>query len=234
MKMKDKRAKDKRSQQEHKDRIRQQRRKESDLTRRTAVKEEMPYILIVCEGENTEPDYFNHFRFSSLRVKAVGEGYNTVSLVERAEQLAERDVYDQVWCVFDKDDFSDENFNNAIRFAEAKGFSVGYSNQAFEYWLLLHFNDHQGGGMHRRDYKYKLNEAIMPFGITYNQDGRKHLSVSILELLDAVDTDTGKPRVKLAIQRAKRNHRLHKKLTPAKAESTTTVFQLVETLLKYI
>lgn len=234
MKMKNKREKDNRSKQEHKDLIRQQRRTAPDLSRRAAVKEELPYILIVCEGQNTEPDYFNHFRFTSLRVKAVGEGYNTVSLVERAEQLAERDVYDQVWCVFDKDDFSDENFNNAIRLGEDKGFNVGYSNQAFEYWLLLHFNDHQGGGMHRRDYKYKLNEALMPFGLTYDTDGRKHLCSALLELLDAVDTNNGKPRVDLAIQRAKRNHRLHKKLTPAKAESTTTVFQLVETLLKYL
>jgi hypothetical protein len=35
-------------------------------------------FLIVCEGENTEPDYFNEFKLSSARVESVGEGINTI------------------------------------------------------------------------------------------------------------------------------------------------------------
>ena len=46
-------------------------------------------ILIVCEGEKTEPNYFLCFRVSSAVVEVVGEGYNTVSLVERA--ISKRD-----------------------------------------------------------------------------------------------------------------------------------------------
>ena len=116
------------------------------------TKLERPTILIVCEGENTEPSYFSQFKLSTATIKAIGEGYNTVSLVNRALKLSKEKSYDQVWCVFDKDDFSVNNFNNAITLSEANNFGVAYSNQAFEYWLILHFDDHQGGGMHRDDY----------------------------------------------------------------------------------
>ena len=232
--MQDKREKEKRDREKHRERIRNQRKKEPNLNRREATRTILPSILIVCEGRNTEPDYFNNFRISSLRIKAVGEGYNSVSLVERAEELAGRGDFDQVWCVFDKDDCSDEDFNNAIKMAEEKGYKVGYSNQAFEYWLLLHFNDHQGGKMHRDDCETKLNEALKQFGIRYNDDGSKHLRSDFLDLLDGIDKNTGKPRVKVAITRAKRNLKNHSDKTPAQAESSTTVYQLVEVLHKYM
>ncbi|MBF9019024.1 MULTISPECIES: RloB family protein [unclassified Oceanispirochaeta] len=57
-----------------------------------------------------------------------------------------------------KDDFSDSDFNTAITNAESYGFKVAYSNQAFEYWLILHFNDHQGGSIHRDSYNSIINK----------------------------------------------------------------------------
>lgn len=86
-------------------------------------------------------------------------------------------------------DFNNTDFNNAIQIAEANNFGVAYSNQAFEYWIILHFNDHQGGGLDRRD---------------------------------------------LAIERAKRNYDFFGHSNCASEESSTTVFKLVEELLKYI
>ena len=149
MKMKDKKAEQKAAKQKHREQLRAQRRKEPSLERPVAELTEKPSILIVCEGENTEPSYFNQFRITSAKVKSVGEGYNTISLVYRALALSQQGNYDQVWCVFDKDDFNDNDFNSAVQIAVANNFGVAYSNQSFEYWLILHFNDHQGGGMHR-------------------------------------------------------------------------------------
>ena len=73
------------------------RRSNLNLKRTFAGLSEKPYILIVCEGKNTEPSYFKHFRMSSAIVKSVGEGYNTISLVNRAVQLASQEKYDQVY-----------------------------------------------------------------------------------------------------------------------------------------
>lgn len=232
--MLNKKAKEALDRQRHKDRLKSKRREEPVLDRGQGELIEKPSILIVCEGENTEPSYFNQFRLSSATVKSIGEGYNTISLVDRAAEISSRKEYDQVWCVFDKDDFKDNDFNNAINIAESHGFGVAYSNQAFEYWLILHFDDHQGGGMHRRDYNKKINDLLRPFGLTYDGNGSKVVDEEFFEILDGTDEATQRKRVELAITRAKRNNDLHNHSSPAKRESSTTVFKLVEELLKYL
>lgn len=234
MKMKDKKAEQKAAKQKHLEQLKAQRRKEPSLERVVAELTEKPSILIVCEGENTEPSYFNQFRITSAKVKSVGEGYNTVSLVNRALALAQQGNYDQVWCVFDKDDFNDNDFNSAIQIAVANNFGVAYSNQSFEYWLILHFNDHQGGGMHRDSYNDKINEHLKPFKITYDGNGSKLIEEDFFELLDGIDDKTSRKRAELAIDRAERNYNYFDHTYPAREESSTTVFRLVRELLKYV
>ena len=234
MKMKDKKADQKADKQKHLEQLRAHRRKEPSLDRPVARLIEKPSILIVCEGENTEPSYFNQFRITSAKVKAVGEGYNTLSLVNRALALAQQGNYDQVWCVFDKDDFNDNDFNSAIQIAEANNFGVAYSNQSFEYWLILHFNDHQGGGMHRDSYNDKINEHLKPFKVVYDGNGTKLIEEDFFELLDGIDYNTSKKRTELAIVRAERNYYHFDHTNPAREESSTTLFRLVKELLKYV
>ena len=41
-------------------------------------------LLIYCEGEKTEPNYFRSFRIAR---EVVGEGYNTLSLVKKEMRL---------------------------------------------------------------------------------------------------------------------------------------------------
>ena len=232
--MKDKKAEQKAAKQKHLEQLKAHRRKEPSLERPVAELTEKPSILIVCEGENTEPSYFNQFRITSAKVKSVGEGYNTVSLVNRALILAQQGSYDQVWCVFDKDDFKENDFNSAIQIAEANNFGVAYSNQSFEYWLILHFNDHQGGGMHRDSYNEKINVLLKPFKVVYDGNGTKLIEEDFFELLDGIDDKTSKKRVELAIVRAERNFNYFDQINPAKEESSTTVFRLVRELLKYV
>ncbi|GAB2622451.1 hypothetical protein GCM10027035_17790 [Emticicia sediminis] len=234
MKMKNKKAEQIAAKQRHKDQLKLKRRSEPILDRPLAELIEKPLILIVCEGENTEPSYFNQFRLSSATVKPVGEGYNTLSLVQRAIQLANEKRYDQVWCVFDRDDFPEGDFNDAIQLAEAQNFNVAYSNQSFEYWLILHFDDHQGGGMHRKDYNNKINELLKPYNVTYDGNNSKKVSADFFELLDGIDTKTNTKRIQLAISRASRTFKQFDHTNPAREESSTTVFRLAEELLKYI
>ena len=105
-------------------------------------------ILIVCEGEKTEPNYFKAFPskpevFDFLDV--VGTGSNTVSVVQKAIELkneaeARKDPYIEVWAVFDRDSFPMENFTKAIKQAAGNGIHCAYSIESFELWYLLHFN----------------------------------------------------------------------------------------------
>ncbi len=227
--MKNKKAEQKKK----RDELKAQRRAAKSLERNIPSIIEKPTILIVCEGKNTEPSYFNNFKLTSATVKSIGEGYNTLSLVKRAVLLAKQKQYDQVWCVFDKDDFAIKDFNSAIKLATQNSFKVAYSNQAFEYWIILHFNDHQGGGMLRTLYDKLINEYLSPFGILYDGKKSKIITDDIFDILESIDLKTGKTRRILAIDRAERNYNLLSHQNPAKEESSTTVFKLVEELDKY-
>ena len=157
MKMKDKKAEQKSAKQKHFEQLKAQRRKEPNLERPVPELSQKPSILIVCEGKNTEPSYFNQFRITSAKVKSIGEGYNTISLVNRALELSQQGTYDQVWCVFDMDvkrgadEFAD--FDNAISKALQLGYKIAYSNDAFELWFYLHFNLTES--QHLRSFYYK-------------------------------------------------------------------------------
>lgn len=83
---------------------------ERKITRISGVREVKQTFLIICEGVNTEPDYFNAFRLTSATVKAIGQGMGTLALVQKAINIKEQErqrgrTYNQNWVVFDKDDF---------------------------------------------------------------------------------------------------------------------------------
>lgn len=61
-------------------------------------------FLIVCEGQRTEPAYFSAFQVPGLVLEIKGVAESTRRLVEEAQRLSQEDNYDQVWCVFDRDD----------------------------------------------------------------------------------------------------------------------------------
>lgn len=136
------------------------------LKRKIAVKPVRETFLIVCEGEKTEPNYFLSFRLTSSQVKdeIFGPGDNTVSLVEKTikykEDAAKYGIkFDQIWCVFDKDDNPDANFEKAIALAKKHEINVAYSNECFELWYLLHFNFNQTA-MNRPEYTRRLGELL--------------------------------------------------------------------------
>jgi hypothetical protein len=192
-----------------------------------------PTILIVCEGKNTETSYFSQIQVRGVTIDSIGVGYNTVSLVRKAEELAALHAYDEVWCVFDKDDFSPHDFNNAIHMAEKKHMHAVYSNQAFEFWLILHFNDHQGGALHRSRYNKMLNEELQPYGVLYDGEGCKVITQELFNLMVAKDPKTGKKRNELAIERAERIYERLDHCSPAVEESSTTVYMLMKHLMGF-
>lgn len=116
----------------------------TNLKRRKNFREIRKNFLIVCEGEKTEPNYFEKFRVPKKIFDVVGIGANTASLVEKAIDLRGKSIvsYDEVWCVFDRDSFPAQNFNNALSLAKNNNINVAYSNEAFEIWYLLHFHYH--------------------------------------------------------------------------------------------
>ena len=182
-------------------------------------------FLIICEGVNTEPDYFNAFRLTSANVKAVGQGMGTLTLVQKAINIKEQEkrkgrIYNQNWVVFDKDDFPENDFNSAILLAQQNGFEVAYSNQAFEFWFLLHFNLYQGA-LHRSRYEKMLSTLL---GFSYTK--KSGVSSKMFNALFS--------KQEQAINHAKTIMKQFDGNNPAQQESSTTVYLLVEELNKFL
>ena len=119
-----------------------------------------PVILIVTEGSQTEPKYFEHFRSrqTNIEIRVVGgrtKGGETdyLGLIRKAVEYKVKNQIsasngDAVWVIAD----GDVNYNNpnpittkntllstARKLADAKGIQIAISNPCFEFWYLLHF-----------------------------------------------------------------------------------------------
>ncbi len=133
--------------------------------RKENTKEIRVYFLIVCEGEKTEPNYFKSFKNNVktfiFSIETLGEGSNTKDLVKRTIKAKNNSSqeYDSVWAVFDRDSFSSNSFNSAIDLANNNNIKVGWSNEAFELWYLLHFQ-YRNTSMSRDNYKKAIEDEI--------------------------------------------------------------------------
>src|ERR1700732_3973663 len=87
--------------------------------RRGAIREPYDVVLIVCEGEKTEPNYLhglrNAYNLSSVNVRIIPPpGSDPLSIVKFAIGELKRDPeYDRAYCVFDKDGHA--TFSAAVR-----------------------------------------------------------------------------------------------------------------------
>ncbi len=123
-----------------------------DQARRKASRAPYEKVLIVCEGEKTEPNYFNElidfYEINTANVKVDGScGSDPLSVVDYAiaqykRELATGEPYNKVYCVIDRD--SHPNFTAALQKLNSQKpvrvFHAAVSVPCFEYWLLLHFN----------------------------------------------------------------------------------------------
>ena len=123
------------------------RKQNRNLNRSSAQKEAYDLVLIVCEGEKTEPYYFRDLmrmeKLSSVNISVIsGNGSDPVSVVdtaiEKREQQAKYLPFDAIYCVIDRD--KHPNFNQAIDKAKANNIKIIVSYPSFEYWYICHFN----------------------------------------------------------------------------------------------
>ena len=194
--------------------------KDKSLSRRERIRKPRR-ILIVCEGKKTEPNYFKKFQANQEvydRIEVQGTGYNTVSLINEAiriknEAIQRKEPYIEVWCVFDKDDFSIELFENAISLANKNKIKCAYSIEAFELWYLLHFN-YYDAALSRLQYKDKLSELLKK---PYKKNDEEMYSIL-------------RERQSRAIQNARKLFYKQCTLPRKEQNPVTTVFRLVERL----
>lgn len=153
-------------------------------SRRVPFQEPKDTVLVVCEGEKTEPQYVQSFqracRNPRVRIEVARDRGVPMTLVRIAKELKnqaetaarrEADAYlafDAVWCVFDIDEHPD--VANAKKMARDNGIHVAVSNPCFELWLLLHFREPPG----MQD-RHRIQEML----VTFVSDYHKHVDFSV-------------------------------------------------------
>lgn len=197
-------------------------------------------FLIVTEGKCTEPLYLRGLQkliqekvggivdvIEQPVIDILGKGCSTSRLIEVTDQIIKdaKIIYQNVWVVFDKDDF--EDFDQAIKDGTNKGYNIAWSNPSFEYWLYLHFN-YSDSALDRHEWNNKLNELFNRYNLG-NGTYQKNYS----DIYNMVNIYGG---VNIAIKNAKRRMEGFKEgaYKPSAYDPGTIVFKLVEQLKIYL
>ena len=198
------------------------------LRRQIKTRETRKRFLIVCEGEKTEVNYFKAFTVpKKIEVTVRGEGKNSLSLVNKAIQIIDNlkkdDSFDQIWCVFDKDNCSKEQFNQAERLAKEQNIKIAYSNEAFEIWFILHFQ-YLDIATSRSEYLTILTNQMKKYGLLNKKEKYAKNREDMYEKLKPYQTTAITNAAKLIQDRDEA------KKHPFDANPSTTVQELVQEL----
>lgn len=143
--------------------------------------------MIFCEGE-TEKYYFDMLKrkYSSgnvIPIKSEVVAGNSCVLVENAiaKMNAEKHRYDfdQVYVVYDKDNESHSDIEKALKTAKDKNIITLYSNQCFEYWVLLHYKESSNSNTSNQ--LYKLLEKEMELDSSYSNIKGQEVSTYLVD-----------------------------------------------------
>lgn len=190
--------------------------------------------LIVCEGKQTEPNYFNGLRkkinekygskvdvlIPNIEVK--GTGKNTTDLVNYTDKYVNysNKRYGQVWVVFDKDDYSDEQFDKAIRTCD---YNVAWSNPNFELWLLSHF---------KKVNKYvSKDEVLQELSTEFKKNGLGNYSKNDANIFNKVTTEG---KLHTAIKNCEYMEELNKDGQASQRNPMTKIYKIVDGLKEYL
>ena len=123
-----------------------------EISRKSAhTRKRNPVLYLICEGSETEIRYFKRFRSRGCNIDIIpiSSQYKSADrLVQKAKATMGNNPYypedgDSIWCVFDRDDNSNEVLLRAKQSAQKEGYHLAYSNPSFELWFLLHFVNQQ-------------------------------------------------------------------------------------------
>ncbi len=197
----------------------------------------MEYHLIICEGTQTEPNYFKALKEiitgkdqEKISIKVIGKGRGTNNLLKEAIKEVEKSTnyISNVWLIYDKDEFTDESFNEVVEQCKQLNkendviYNPIWSNESIETWILLHFIKFDTK-MGRKDCIKKINENFAKNNLGKYQKN----DIKIYDKL--------KPYQSEAIRNAKWLEKKYgETILPSEMNPCTKVHKLVELLNKYI
>lgn len=203
-------------------------------------KKEFRYYIF-CEGQATEPFYFQGFKQyiednpiyrDMVLIEIEPCQAETMRVIGKAEEYVRKNKLErgQIWCVYDKDSFPASDFNGVALRAEQLNqqnsdiqYHAAWSNECIEIWFILHFANYTSNN-HRSEYVKFLNDKFQKLGIGKYEKNMKNIFDILFE--------NGNPR--LAIRYAKSIIKNGSGKTPTEIAPGTKVYELVEELAKYL
>lgn len=207
---------------------------EKDSLRKTNTRKLRQFILIVCEGTKTEPNYFEAIknklpRGSVDKLTIKGLGRNTTSLIDAAivhvehRKESTQQNFDQVWIVFDRDSFTKNQVNTANTRIMELGFHSAFSNEAFELWYILHF-EYLDAKIDRKSYIKNLNRIFKKLDLGKYAKNSENMYDTLQEYGNEQN----------AISYANKLLNLHEGKTAFDSQPSTKVHLLITELNKYM
>lgn len=159
--------------------------------------ETLKTFIVFCEDEHHEPLYFKSFEQETegIKVNAIPNQRSkklnlnaTIQIsvekgligFENGAYMVLAGVTDHLWCVYDRDmefelweDIPAQNhvdFDTSIIAAESAGLKVAWSNDVFEMWILLHFENIPTGQILNRSYIYDRLTYVFKHVVPPNAD----------------------------------------------------------------
>ena len=224
-----------------------------DFKRRVNDKKTVPDIIIACEDSVSSPTYFQMIVDKLIEKKRITQDSfviakhnhtNPIGVLSDLKAYTDENGktykdFDHKWIVIDRDrervnggGHKKEDFNNALQNAKSKksnlNIDVGYSNDSFELWYLLHF-EYRNTAISRDDIvkqvikKLKEKEAHKFSKLNKDNIKQENYTKSIFETL--------KPLQDVAIRNAKKLLESYGKgHNPESDNPSTRVHLLVEVL----
>lgn len=135
-----------------------------------------PKIFVWSHTERAEIEYFQDFKNylkTPLLMPKRDILWTPQELLEKIVEWKKANIYeddnDQVWCIFDVDDFykkeKDRNdLLKAIKNAMNNNIKIAYTNECFELWILLHFEVPTGAVLRGNDMEKKIQQVFKKNG----------------------------------------------------------------------
>lgn len=154
------------------------------LNRAPPRREPLKRYFLLCEGKNTEPDYFqslvDYFQAANVEIILVPAAGAPQTILAKADEIRKRkgkkssfEGGDEIWAVFDRDNH--EEFDSARLECRQKGINVAYSDPCFELWLILHHRT-----VHAPKNHHEIQKQFEALDPSYKSTGGKRCNFKVL------------------------------------------------------
>ena len=198
--------------------------------------------MIACEGICSEPNYINGLVLNEKINRKIANGTvvkitphqhsDPYGVLQDLLGSPNYESYDELWIVIDRDEVelkrkgfgghTEENFQKALKESKEHGVKVACSNPCFELWIVLHF-EYRDTACSRGDIQKKALVKI-------NSILPKEKQLKKVENLKSLENlyNLLKDRVDIA----RRNAKKLRSNEEAKANPSTGMYKLLDSLLK--